>query len=126
MTALGVEVHLHRDAGVLERDVVDQRLVDAVHVVVLVLEDERGGRLRGQVGADVGVQPGLRQLLVAKGKMAGIDGDGEVGAAGDFVGGVYGRVYADGVDAGGGDKMTTKTEADSSAALRNGNKGAWW
>src|ERR1035438_1230505 len=55
--------------------------------------------------------------------MAGVDGDGEVGAAGDFVGGVHRRVDADGgdavrVDAGGGDEMAAGGEAEDADLVR--------
>ena len=66
MAALGVEMHLHRNAGVLQRDVVDQRLVDAVHVVVLVLEDERRRRLAGEMSANIRVQLGFFKFLITE------------------------------------------------------------
>ena len=43
MAALRIKVHLDGDDGVFKRDVVDQRLVDAVDVVVLVLVGARKG-----------------------------------------------------------------------------------
>ena len=66
---------------------------------------------------------GCANLLVAAGEMAGIDGDGEVGAAGDFVGGVYRRVDAGGgdavrVDAGGSDEMAAGREAEDADLVR--------
>jgi len=66
VAALGVEMHLHRNAGVLQRDVVDQRLVDAVHVVVLVLEDERRRRLAGEMGTYIRVQLGFFKFLITE------------------------------------------------------------
>ena len=42
VAALGVEMHLDGDAGVLEGDVVEERVVDAVDMVVFVLEEEGG------------------------------------------------------------------------------------
>ena len=71
MAALGVEMHLDGDAGVLERDVVDEGLIDAVDVVILILEDEGGRRLRGEMGADVGVEFRLTICLSPKERWPG-------------------------------------------------------
>lgn len=52
MPAFGKQMHLHRNPGVLERDVVRQRLVYAVHFVILGLYQKSGGvcRVTGTFG----------------------------------------------------------------------------
>jgi hypothetical protein len=54
MAALRIQMHLHGNAGVLERDVVRQRVVYVVHVVILSLQQERRRRLAGDM--EIGVQ----------------------------------------------------------------------
>ena len=54
------KMHLHGHAGVLQRDMVDQRLVDAIDVVILRLQQERGWRLTG----DMNVRVQLEFVLV--------------------------------------------------------------
>ena len=43
MPALRIQMHLHGDAGVLQCDVVSQRVVYTVHVVILRLQQNVGG-----------------------------------------------------------------------------------
>src|ERR1700683_2957336 len=45
MPSLRIQMHLHWNPSVLQRDVVSQRVVYAVHPVVLSLQQERRGRL---------------------------------------------------------------------------------
>lgn len=54
MSTLRVEMHLGGHSRVLQRDVIRERLVDAVHVIVLVLQEKRGWGGRGDL--EVGVQ----------------------------------------------------------------------
>lgn len=54
MAALRIQMHLHGNAGALERDVVRQRVVYVVHVIILSLQQERRRRLAGDV--EIGVQ----------------------------------------------------------------------
>jgi hypothetical protein len=58
-------MHLDRNAGVLERDVVDERLVDVVDAVGLRLEEE--GRRCPARDVDVGIES---ELLAAAGSHA--------------------------------------------------------
>ena len=55
-----------RQAGFLQREVVNQRLVDAVHVVILILEQKRGWRLACDVAGNVWIQLRSLQALLAK------------------------------------------------------------
>jgi hypothetical protein len=49
MPSLGVQVHLYGDPNVLQRNVVSQRIVYIVHVVILRLKQKRGGRPAGDM-----------------------------------------------------------------------------
>ena len=49
MSALRIQMHLYGDSGVLERHVVDERLVYIVHVVILRLKQERRRGLLGDM-----------------------------------------------------------------------------
>ena len=80
VAALGVEVKLRGDAGLLQGDIVGERLLDGVDVIVLGLQQK--GRRR--VGAHADVRPRLKSscLRVARlssscARVAGIGGDGE-------------------------------------------------
>ena len=57
MSAVCIELHFDGDARVLERDVVDERVVDVVDVVVLSLQQEGGRRLAGDVNLRVQFDP---------------------------------------------------------------------
>lgn len=54
MTALGVEMEFRGNASIFQSDVVGERIVDAVDVVILSLQQERGRGLAGD--RDFGVQ----------------------------------------------------------------------
>ena len=47
MPALRVQMHLHGNSGLLQRNVISQRVVHAVHVVILSLQQKRRWRLTG-------------------------------------------------------------------------------
>ena len=47
MATLRVQMHFHGNASIFERDVVSQRVVHAVFVVILSLQQECRGRLAG-------------------------------------------------------------------------------
>src|SRR5207249_1075297 len=57
MPALRIQMHLHGDAGVLQCDVVSQRVVYTVHVVILRLQQKCRRRLAGDM--EIGIQPKL-------------------------------------------------------------------
>ena len=52
MTALRVGVQLYRNAGFLQAHVVTQRILDLIHMIVLVLQEERRRCLRRDVAFD--------------------------------------------------------------------------
>ena len=56
MTALRVGVQLHGYVGCLQSHVVAQRVLDAVNVIVLILQEESRWGLRGDMTLDVGIQ----------------------------------------------------------------------
>src|SRR5882757_244146 len=110
MAAFGVDVHLDRDTGFLQRDEVGERVFDPVYIVVFVLQQEGGRGLAVDVRADVRVE---LERGFGKRQVAGIDGDGKVGAAALFVGGIDGRVQAPiEVDADGGDQVSAGGESE--------------
>ena len=45
MPALRIQMHLHRNPGILQRDVINQRLFDTVHMVILRLHQKRRRRI---------------------------------------------------------------------------------
>jgi len=45
MPAVRIQMHLHGNPGLLQRNVVGQRVIYVVHVVILVLQQERRRRL---------------------------------------------------------------------------------
>ena len=54
MPALGIQMHLYPYPGLFQRNVVSQRVVYIVHVVILRLKQKRGRRLPGDM--QIGVQ----------------------------------------------------------------------
>src|SRR5947209_1962201 len=88
MAAISVDVKFGWDFGVFQRDEVDRGVFD-VDGIVFGLNDEGWRSLFGRM--DFG---GGRKVLLRDGEIAGIDDDGEVGAAAHAVGGVDGIVEA--------------------------------
>ncbi len=82
MAAFGVDVQLGRNFRVFQREEIDGGVFD-VDGIVFGLNDERWRSFFG--GMDFGVG---RHVLFGDGEIAGIDDDGEVGAAAYVVGGV--------------------------------------
>ncbi len=82
MAAFGVDVELRGNLRFLELQEIDCSVFD-VDWVVFGLHDEGGRGVGG--GIDVGVGC---VVFVGDGEVAGIDDDGEVGAATELVGGV--------------------------------------
>ena len=60
MPALRIQMHLHGNPGVLQRHVVNQRLFDTVHMVILRLHQKRGRR----IGGDRNIRIQLKILIV--------------------------------------------------------------
>ena len=73
--ALGIDVQFGRHLCVLERHKIDHRIF-AVHGIVFRLDDE--GRRRVACWVDVGI---LREVLVGKRQITGIDDYGEIRTA---------------------------------------------
>jgi hypothetical protein len=86
MAAVGVQVHFHRHVGFLQRGVVDQRLLHAIHFVVFRLGEKRRRRVGG--GRDVFIQ----RAVIAR-QMPGIDRDGKVRPAAFPVGRIQRRIH---------------------------------
>ena len=89
MSASRVQMHLHGDSRVFERDVINQRLVDAVHMVVLCLKQERRRRPSGN--RNIGIQ---FELLIVNPEMPRIERHGKIRTAALFVGCIYRRIQA--------------------------------
>src|SRR5437763_7672904 len=51
MPALRIQMHLDRDSSFLQPSVITERVLDAIYVVILVLQQERRRRLRRDVSA---------------------------------------------------------------------------
>src|SRR6266480_3194144 len=64
MPALGVQMHLHWNPSLLQRNVVSQRVVYVVHVVILSLQQKRRRRLAGH--RNFGIQ---RKMFIGIGRM---------------------------------------------------------
>ena len=64
MPALGVQMHLHWNPSLLQRNVVSQRVVHVVHVVILSLQQKRRRRLAGH--RNFGIQ---RKMFIGIGRM---------------------------------------------------------
>src|ERR1017187_3553431 len=106
--SLSIQMHLHGNASVLQRNVVSKRVVYVVHVVILVLQQERRWRLGGHW--NFGIQRkmfigrrrmrnhelfgALLSIPFRRGKrqMAWIDGHRKVRSATFFVGDIDSRV----------------------------------
>ena len=61
MPALRIQMHLHRNPGLLQRNIIDQRVVYIVHGVILRLQQKRRRRLAGD--GDIRIQ--LKTFLSA-------------------------------------------------------------
>ena len=105
-------MHLGRDLGVFQRLEVDHAAFD-VNGVVFGL-GEKGGRSVGAHG-ELGRE---RFQVVLRGEIGGIDEDGEIGAATDFVSVVHGVVSAlVEIRAGSGGEMASGGESEHTDAL---------
>src|SRR4051812_49388954 len=65
MPAIAIEMHLRRNAGVLERHVIHERLVHVVYAIRLRLEQERGWCVAGDVNVwieRVWARPGYPEM----------------------------------------------------------------
>src|ERR1700730_1616675 len=83
MPALRVQMHLHRNPGLLQRGIITQRVLYAVHMVVLVLQQERSRCLAGDVSANIRIQ---RNTIVSQRQMSGIERHRKVGTGNFFFG----------------------------------------
>ena len=108
MAALRIQMHLHGNAGVLERDIVRQRIVYVVHVVILGLQQERRRRLAGdmEIGVQRKISIGVRRMRnhklldalvripLRRGQlqMARINSHRKIGATALSVGRIYSRI----------------------------------
>ncbi len=81
--ALRVQMHFHRNPGVLQRDVINQRVVDAVHVIILGLQQKGRRRLAGD-----GNSLDSTQIFGLDPEMPGIKSDREIRTAAFLVGGI--------------------------------------
>jgi len=86
VAALGVDVQLGRDLGVLQGQKVNGSVFD-VHRVVFGLKNEGGRSLVGGMDFGIGCE-----ALFGDGEVAGIDDDGEIGPAAYWVSRVDGGV----------------------------------
>ncbi len=75
MAALCVCVQLHGHVCRFQPHVIAQRILDAIHVIVLILQEECRGRLGGYMTLDVGIQ---RNAVFGKGEVPRINGNGEI------------------------------------------------
>ena len=64
MPGLGVQIHLHGNSSLLQRNVVSQRVVYVVYVVILSLQQKRRRRLAGdrEIGIQRKVLIGIRRM----------------------------------------------------------------
>ncbi len=85
MPALHIHVHLRGNAGLPERRIVDERVLDRIHRIILRLQQERGRRPAGDL--NVGIQ---REVSLADCQMSRIERHREIRAAALSVGGVHG------------------------------------
>jgi len=60
MPALSIQMHFHGNAGILERDVVSQRVIYIVHMVIFRLQQKHRRRLSGDVEIRVQSQIGCK------------------------------------------------------------------
>src|SRR2546423_9255686 len=86
MPPVGIQMHLRWNAGILQRDVVHQRLVDVVHAVRLGLEPEPWRRVAGDV--NVRIEPELTAF--GNPEMSWIQRHREIRTAAFLVGGIHG------------------------------------
>src|ERR1022692_116345 len=56
MPALRIQMHFHGNASLLRPNVVAQRILYAVYIVILILEQERGRRLAGDMTTNIRIQ----------------------------------------------------------------------
>jgi hypothetical protein len=57
MPTLRIQIHLHRNPGLLQCSIITQRLLHTVHVVILILQQERRRRLAGDMAINIRIQP---------------------------------------------------------------------
>jgi len=110
MPALRVQMHLYRNPRLLQRNVVRQRVVYVVHVVIFRLQQERGRRLARDMQIRVQGKPavcicwmGNHKLLdtlfsiplrCGERQMPRVNSHRKIRTAALFVGRIYGRVQA--------------------------------
>jgi hypothetical protein len=78
-------MHFNRDIGLLQGNVIGQRLLDAVHLIVLRLQQKGRGRVSGHMNVRTQAQIGFMArgivLILMHPQMARIDRHGEIRAA---------------------------------------------
>ncbi len=114
MAATGVDVHLGRYLGVLQRQEIGHRVAYIIDRIVLGLDDQ--GRRRARIG-----RRRMRQaqiVVVRRPQVPGIERHGEVGAKILAVGGIDGRVGAHAVGADVGDQMPAGRKAQYADLVR--------
>ena len=80
-------MHFCRDPGLLQRDVVNQRVVDTVHGIILGVQQK--SRRRPARHRDIGIQ---LKLVRPNLEVSGVKGHGEIRAAAFFVRRIYSRI----------------------------------
>jgi hypothetical protein len=80
-------MHFYGDAGVLQRNVVNQRVVDTVDGIILSLQQE--GRRGLASDTDIRIQ---LKLFIGNPQMSRIKGHREIRAAAYFIGRIYSRI----------------------------------
>ena len=83
MPALRVQVHLHGNSSLLQGCIVTERVLYAVHMVILVLQQKRRRRLAGNISRNIRIQ---LETVISNGQMAWIKSHRKIRAATYFVG----------------------------------------
>ena len=87
MLAFRIQMHFCRDPSLLQRDVVNQRVVDTVHGIILGVQQK--SRRRPARHRDIGIQ---LKLVRPNPEVSGVKGHGEIRAAAFFVRRIYSRI----------------------------------
>ena len=111
MPALGKEMYLRRDAGIIKGPRINRAVADIVNGIIPRLEQECRGRLFCDVEA------GIKSAAVAT-EVARIKRDGKIGAAAQFISRIDRLVRWLEYIAGLCDQITARREADHSDLVR--------
>src|SRR3954468_1504719 len=114
MSALRIQVQLDGNAGLPQRGMIDDRILDWIHGVILRLDQERRRRAAGD--PNVGIQ---REVCFGYGQMSGIESDRKIWSAAYSVGRVDGRIESFvKVGADRRDHVSTRRKSDYSDLVR--------